>query len=243
MSLRRFAVVLVALALVAGPATAAEPVPQITDPCGDAGSRGEWNGDSVEFEENHAHLDLASGRVAGLYDAAGALTGFTAAISVCGDASATDGGYSLRWSYGDHCHGNVSWTLAGRHTPDGEGIQGQIAATSEPQAVFAETCDREQESPLHSGLEEVYSVTLPDDAAVFDGDTVTITVAKDGLPPKALARLTPGAAWSNIGAISMDQGPSLWAFVTDTQGNNGRLLVRTDFAFGGGTYVVGEDAQ
>ena len=242
MSLRRFALVLVALALVAGPATAAEPAPQITDECGDAGSRGEWNGDSMDFEENRAHLDLASGQVAGVYDEAGNLTGFKAAISVCGAASATEGGYSLGWAYGDHCYGDVSWTQAARHTPDGEGIEGHIAAASGPQVVFSESCYGEQETPLDSGVDEIYSVTLPDDAAVFDGSTVTITVPKQGLPEEALARLAPGAAWSNIGAVAMDQGPSLWAGYGDTDGNRGRLFVRTDFALGGGTYVVGEDA-
>ena len=243
MTLRRFGLVLVALALVAGPATAAEPAPQVTDECGDAGSRGEWNGDSLDIEENRGHLDIASGGVTGVYDEAGTLTAFTATISVCGAVSADEGGYNLGWSYGDQCYGDVSWTLAGRHTPDGEGVEGQIAAASGPQVVFGERCYREQETPLDNGVDEIYSVTLADDAAVFDGNTLTITVATEALPSEALARLAPGTEWAHIGAVSMDQGPSLWAGYGDTEGNRGRLFVRTDFALGGATYVVGEDAQ
>lgn len=243
MSLRRLVLLLAALALVAGPASAAEPAPQITDECGDAGSHGEWNGDSLELEENRPHLDLASGRVAGAYDEAGALSGFTAEITVCGEASATEGGYSLGWSYGDRCVGSVSWTLTGRSMREGEGAQGHIQMASGPRALFTETCFRDTETPLEDGTEEIYTVVLPDEAVTFDGDTVTMTVAKDGLPDEALARLAPGTEWAQVGAISMDQGPSLWAFYGDTEGNSGRLAVRTDWALGGASYVVGEDAD
>ena len=242
MSLRRAALVLVAVALVATPATAAEPAPQITDDCGDAGSRGEWNGDSMDFEENRPHLDIRSGRVSGLYDAAGAVTGFTATVSVCGAVSATSGGYSIGWGYGDNCYGHVSWTLAGRPDDDREGVEGHITAASGQQAVFDEDCYRQQTSPLDDGIDDVYSVVLPPDAVVFSGDTVTFTVAKALLPEAAHRRLATGVEWSRVGVVTMDQGPSMWAGYGDTNGNRGRLFVRTDFALGGASYVVGSDA-
>lgn len=242
MSLRRAAIVLIAMALVAAPATAAEATPQVTDDCGDAGTRGEWNDDSMDFEETRPYLDLKSGGVGGLYDQAGQLTGFTAAVTVCGEASAEEGGYSLGWYYGDSCWGHVSWTLAARHTPDGEGIAGHASAAAGRTAQVTEDCYRESTGPLDNGVDTIYSVTLPEDAVVFDGDTVTFTVAKSLLPAEAGPRFATGAEWAHVGAVSMDQGPSLWAGYGDSEGNTGRLFVRTDFALGGASYFVGQDA-
>jgi hypothetical protein len=241
MWLGRVGVLLVALVLFAAP-VGAETAPQVTDDCGDAGSRGEWNGDGLDLEENRPYLDIASARVAGLYGSGGAFEGFTVAVTVCGEVSAADGGYNIGWGYGDRCVSHVSWTLPGRHVPDGEGASGQIQATSTPQAVVTEECYREQETPLDPSHETVYRVVLPEEAAVFEGDTLTFTVPAALLPAEAAPRLAPGTVWENIGAVSMDQGPSGWAGYLDTEGNRGELTIRTDFALGGASYTVGEDA-
>lgn len=242
MRLRSAGLLLLALVLVGAPVSAAGPAPQVTDDCGDAGTTGEWNGDSMEFEETRPHLDLKSGRVSGLY-ADGAFAGFTAAITVCGDISATEGGYNIGWSYGGDCYGNVSWTLAGRQTPAREGANGHFQVASATQAVVTEECYHEPETPvLDSGVETVYRTALPAEAVSFAGDTVTFTVAKSALPEAAARRFASGTVWANIGAVSMDQGPSLWAAYADTEGNRGRLNVRADFALGGASYTVGEDA-
>lgn len=242
MLVRRTALVLVAAMLVAGPAGAAEPAPQVTDECGDAGTRGEWNGDSMELEETRPHLDIASAGVAGLYDEAGGIEGFTAAVTVCGEVSATEGGYHVGWGYGERCYGGLSWTLAGRERPDEEGISGSISAAGGPRAVLTEECYREQETPLDDGVDTIYTVELDPEAVVFEGDTLTFTVAASELPEAATARLAPGTQWAHIGALTMDQGPSMWAAYGDSEGNFGQLSVRTDFALGGADYVVGEDA-
>jgi hypothetical protein len=242
MSVRRLGLMLVALLLVAAPATAAEPAPQVTDECGDAGTWGEWNGDSMEFEESRPHLDIASGRIAGLYDEAGTFNGFTAAATMCGDVSATEGGYNVSWAYGDRCFGSVSWTLSARQRPDETGIYGHLQAASMGRAVVSEDCYRASSSPLEDSVETIYSVALPAEAVVFDGDTVTFTVAASLLPEAAAPRLAAGTEWANVGVITMDQGPSMWAGYFDTQGNRGNLYVRTDLALGGDSYVVGEDA-
>ena len=244
MSRRPAAITMLALALVlvAGPAAAAPTVPQVTDACGDAGIWGEWNGDAMEFEESQPYLDVASGHVAGRYDQAGGFTGFTAAISVCGDVSADEGGYSISWGYGDGCYSTVSWTLAARERPEGTGIYGGIQAAAGPHPRLTEDCYREPTSPLDSGVDTVYSVDLPADTVVFEGDTLTFTVATALLPEAAAPRLAPGTAWTNISVVSMDQGPSMWAGYVDSQGNRGNLFVRTDFAFGDAGYIVGEDA-
>jgi hypothetical protein len=240
MFLRRAVLVLMVLALVPVPA-AAETAPQVTDACGDAGTRGEWNGDSMDFEDSRPHLDIATGRVGGLYEGE-ALTGFTAAITVCGEVSAADGGYSIRWGYGDRCHGSLDWTLAGRNQPGDEGLSGAAHLASGSRGLFTEYCFRDQQTPLDPGTETIYAVELGEDALAFDGDTLTFTVAAAGLPEAALARLVPGTEWTGIGVVTMDQGPSLWAGYIDTEGNRGHLSVRADFALGGASYIVGEDA-
>ena len=92
-------------------------------------------------------------------------------------------------------------------------------------------------------METIYEVTLSEDAYSFDGDTLTFTIPVSLLPAEAARRMAPGTSWTGLYAVAMDQGPSMWAFYGDTEGNNGRLAVRTDFALGGGDYVVGEDAS
>ena len=137
MLLRRAAVALLALAVLANPAGAA-PSPQITDECGDAGTRGEWNGDAVDVEDSRPHLDLVEGGVAGTYDSEDAFTGFTATITVCGEVSATEGGYHLGWGYGDNCYGGVSWTIPTQSAPGRQGLSGAASAAAGPRAVVTE---------------------------------------------------------------------------------------------------------
>lgn len=240
MWLRRALVVPLTLLLLAAPVRGAEPAPQVTDQCGDATTHGELNGEAMDVEESRAYLDVKSGRVSSLRGADGTLQGFTAAIGLCGDASATEGGYNIGWHYGDECYGNVSWTLAGHHTPGDTGISGQVRSAAGPSVVVTEECYHEQTLPVvDSGVETIYRVTLPDDAISFDGDTVTFTVAKSALPAAAARRLAPGTVWSDLAVVSVDQSASLWAYYADTEGNRGRLQVRTDFALGGASYTVG----
>ena len=229
-----------ALAMPAG----AAPAPQVTDECGDADTRGEWNDDSMSFEENKPHLDVKSGSVGGLYAADGTFDGFTAAVTLCGTASAAEGGYLMQWHYGDQCYGTVSWSLPSSQAPGGDGLRGAIHNSDVAEAVVSEDCYRQTQSqnPLESNVEEKYRVVLPASSVAFVGDTVTFTVPKSLLPEAAAPRLAAGTKWAGIGALAMQQGTGLWAGYGDTNGNSGSLMFRTDFALGGASYTVGEDA-
>lgn len=244
MTLTRWTLALSVLLIVsATPVTAETPPPQVTDECGDATTHAELNGERATVEESQGHIDVRSGTIAGVYGADGSFDGFAGTIQVCGAVSALEGGYALSWSYGDRCYGDLGWSLSGRHDPHGEpGVQshGQVTAGARP--YVRETCYHQPASPLESGTETVYDVELPEKAVVFDGDTLTVTVSVGDLPSEAAQRVAPGTEWASIGAIAMDQGPSLWAFYRDTEGNSGDVYVRTDFARSDNGYVVGQDA-
>ena len=246
MFVRTFVLVALAVAMVAGPAGAA-PAPQITDECGDAGSRGEWNDDSMAFEENRPHLDIKSGGVTGVYGADGQFQGFKTSITTCGAVSSSQGTYNIGWGYGGDCYGHVAWTLAGHHNPDGTGVEGHAKLSDVAQAVVTEECYRPATGPtaqvIGTEVETVYRVELPAEAVTFSGDTVTFNVATAALPAAAQKRFVAGTKWAHVGVVTMEQGAALWGGYGDTDGNTGRLYVRTDFALGNNSYTVGEDAS
>lgn len=236
----RGAALLVGLVVLGAVPASAAPAPQVSDACGDATTRAEWNGEGTDVEENRAYLDLRNGGVGGLYEGS-ALTGFVATVEVCGDVSAAEGGYTMFWGYGDNCTGAVSWTLGARHTPGGTGLQGSVQRTVNAQGVVRETCYHEPESPLEPSSETVFEVALPEESLVFEGSTLTFTVPRSLLPEAGRKRLAAGTEWTNVGALAMDQAASAWVGYLDTEGNEGEVMVRADFMLGETSYVVGED--
>jgi hypothetical protein len=239
---RRYVLVPIAAFALLGATLPPQPLdPQFDDPCGDASTYIDHDGDRVTVEENQAHIDISSGLVQGVYedDDDRTLLGVTASIAVCGEVSPTDGRYSIGWDVDDGCYLNATWTARVREGRYGVGPEGADVAY-EPRFVLEERCYGSS-GPLAIERDLVYRVELPADAVSFDGDTVTFTILLADLPPEARPRLEDGTSWTGLGALTWDQTIGEWAIHGNPQMGITRVNVRRDTTTGGDAYVVGED--
>lgn len=188
---------LVALALIAAPAGAAQPQ-LINDPCGDNMAYAWGGGQSASAPGPlSSDFDIESAGFTTVRNAVGDVIGVDLRLQVCGEATSPDHGQSYGWA----------WDAAGRcvhRMTVGQGLAiGDNKVSSSMHVGFTQSCVKADEPLPIESFETTYSATLPTaDRLTIAGDTVTYRLRVADLDPAMRAVVAAGTTWASPRATS-----------------------------------------